>query len=717
MRLRSTMATLCALAAAGAAHAGTINYTTASTPACSAAQLARHDAIDGTQRGIDVYDPDGHFISWQEADGIFWRNWEPVDQFKHAFCGYQHHYSFYNPWYSGDEDDANKYLIPDPPFQFIINDAVAWGYSDPDDVHHCGTPQCIEAEVTHDQSYAGNPWFPHTDPATSPLNGRTLCTYGPWIADHGHGGRPEIHPSEAMWWTTTPTPAGVLRESRVVLMQDDSNRYDRRADFTPDLPSNIKPWSAWPRTAYLRHAFRVPQSGGVAEYLHVWESSRIRNITTGSNAALSADATTGTQHTLAFNGAARLTVVEHQPDANLGVVFDENTSLAGVHDVCRRSDGTLQGYVTLKSQFGVNDRGGEGYHELVLRRSTSAGDSPGTLAADKIAAAASAAPTAPVRDVSFDPASLRFGDDARGVRFSGDLLVELEPGASIASVHEGTRAVTTEVERGKRGGDVVRLVDVDLGSERVLTVAFASGVVVDQRLPGLAIDAELTLEPVAGEAPPAALDRAWGQLARTLGARAVARPAMFTPVAAWRAQLTPIYTARKDGRPSREDVFALARFLNDAAMKGTTSPLPLPRAIASLRWHGVDADKASATAYDQLAVIAAADRVSERAIGVELRDAFGSRVRREQTAPSHALVGDANALQRELLRLVAALANASPAQLAAPRADDADAAYASQASERGALDRLFRRAARDGVVTPAELAIQVELARRIDARH
>jgi hypothetical protein len=284
MNVRKLVVSIAMAVSAAAASAGTVDYSDANTPACSAAQAARFDFVHGKQSGLDVFDPDGYYIGWNEADGIFWRNWAPVDAYKRTVCGTLHAYSFYNPWYSGDEDDANKYIVPAPGFERFITDPIAWGLSDDADVHRCGASRCMEAEITPDQSYAGNPWFPQVEGVGSVLTGKSMCNYGPWIADYGHGGRPEIHPSEGMWWVAAPTPAGILQQTRVVLMQDDSNRYDRRADYTPDLPSSIKPWSAWPRTAYVRHAFKLPLGSTAQEYLHVYETARIRNITTALNA-------------------------------------------------------------------------------------------------------------------------------------------------------------------------------------------------------------------------------------------------------------------------------------------------------------------------------------------------------------------------------------------------------------------------------------------------
>lgn len=376
MRLLGTLAAgLCITAA----HAGTVNYSTTSTAACSAAQVNRHDAVFNSQHRVDAVDPDGHYISHYEADGELWRNWEPVDGYKHAVCGVQTDYGFYvGPWYgyAGEERDTNQFFFPDAPFQFLIDNAIAWGLSAPDSVRRsqCNNLPCIEGEVTYASEYESNPWLP-PHPG-SPLDERPVCAYGPWVADHGHDGRPEIHPTETIWWpmpVPTSTPH-VLRELRVVMLDDASYRYsDRTDDFEPDMPAGVKPWAGFPRTAHIRYAFRVPSQAAPPEYLHVMDSGRKQFVTTSADSALSADATEGSTHTLAINGVPRFTIVENQPDHELGAVFDLNPFLQNeLHDICKRSDGTLQGYATLKSRFGSINVSETGFHELILKHTSGA---------------------------------------------------------------------------------------------------------------------------------------------------------------------------------------------------------------------------------------------------------------------------------------------------------------------------------------------------------
>jgi len=707
--MRSTLARALAFAAAAQpAYAGFVDLSSATLPVCSSTQTTRFDAVWNTQATLDVYDPDGHYIGWTEADGIFWRNWEPVDAYKHAACGTQHHYSFYNPWYSGDEDDANKYVVPSAVFSHIITDPVAWGYSNAGDVHTCGGVQCFEAEITHDQSYAGNPWFPHTDPASSPINGKAMCNYGPWIADHGHGGRPEIHPSEAMWWRTAPTPAGLLHEIRVVLMQDDSNRYDRRADYTPDMPSNIKPWSGVPRTAYVRQAFRVPAVGGTPEYLHVYEAPRLRNVTTASNASLSPDATVGTQHVLRYDGATKLTVVEHQPDANLGVVFDETpATTTALHDICRRGDGQLQGYVTLRTQFGVNDRGGEGYHELVLHRTTSATDP----AAASAAKGSKAPPRKLVLGADVDWSTVQAETTPDGLRLVGDVLVRVVRDAPLRAVRTDDKAdVAYRLEpSAKRTHDLVRLAAIDLASGRRLAFEFASGETDGGDLPGLGVSAELSARAHAvGDAKDAALDTAWAALVARVDGERTARPASFVAVA-WTLEATPAFAPLKEGKVSPEDELAIAKRLNRDALAGRATPITLDRAVRRVAWSGASLRDAKSPWQRELAYADPA-ALAEDTVRLEIADAFGGEVVRTHRVASHALLGDADALAAALPALVGDLAG-SPT-LAAPAAGAEDD-YTTASRQHRQLAHLVVRDARDGVVTPDELAHLVALARSL----
>lgn len=692
----------------------TTGYTTAGTPMCNSAQVARHDRIRNDQHSVDVIDPDGSYIGSSEGDGELWRNWEPVDQFKHALCGTQDRYSYYvGPWYgyAGAEADSNKFVVPSLPFRHLIEDAVNLGFTDSDAVSDCRGSRCMEAEITPDEADAGNPWFPHVDGA-SVLDRKPLCVYGPWIADHGHGGKAEIHPSEAHWWPTIPTPAGLLSESRVLLMHDDSNRFDERVDdFTPDMPAQIKPWSAAPRTAHVRHAFLVPQSGGSEQFLHVWNPSRFRHVT-----PTQADVTTGTRHTLKFNGTPRFTIVEQAGvlEQNLSVAFDEKLSAFGVHDVCRRTDGMLQGYALLRTQFSLNSSGGEGFQEILLRRSNSSTDAGASLQMAADAKLATPQAKQPLIDSNADLATLRLVKDSRGVRLVGDLVATLAPGTAIKATHDelgGKIAMSIEHDAERSKLNLVRLRDLDLSSGSELRAVFDSGETVKGHLPGLGVAAQLEAKPNARETNASELDAAWDAMVASMAAKPVRRPAEFVQFEHWDVTATPQFAAMKNGRVASEDIYDVASLLNRAALKGEdTSLVTLARAISAIAWRdGDEKTEGGTTELAYKARFGPAAAPSHRRVTLTMSNVFGSSIKRSLTVHSHGLVS-IDALRQT--KLVAALAGVNANDLKAPDASDAEAQFAPLASERGMLGQLLVRSARDGVLTPDELAAQVRVARK-----
>lgn len=137
----------------------------------------------------------------------YYNNWYPNDVYKQTLCGKLHRFGVYDGgWPEADEMDWNNFIIPNLPYRFIWSDTLIYADSlDPLFWKKCGnTRECVEAELTPDQRFYENPWFPKTD-EISPLEnenarGPTVCTYGPWIRERIHHGRPEIHPSELIWW-------------------------------------------------------------------------------------------------------------------------------------------------------------------------------------------------------------------------------------------------------------------------------------------------------------------------------------------------------------------------------------------------------------------------------------------------------------------------------------------------------------------------------------
>lgn len=325
--------------------------TTNTVDICTDQEKTDWEFASSATLGIVGRDPVGHQIGSFPANrrGVG-RNWYPADGFKHILCGKLHHFNFYDGW--GDEADWNNFIIPNPEFAHLIADLLPLGT---DEWHDCdGQNDCMEAELTPDEHFYHNPWFPKgsgDEGAESFLEGQEICTYGPWVWEEAHGNRPEIHPSELYWWRE-----GNNGPFTLMLLQDDSNRFDRQGNYFGGAGQTWwRPWSEFPRTGEFKIAFEVNPNAD--PLIFDIRSLAERNIVTQEDGEASRDADDGRLHAIKYNGNFAVFVNERQTlDGNLGVRFDQ---------VCRNEDNTrLQGYLNLTAKTGRGDRGEEGFYVL-----------------------------------------------------------------------------------------------------------------------------------------------------------------------------------------------------------------------------------------------------------------------------------------------------------------------------------------------------------------
>jgi hypothetical protein len=199
------------------------------------------------QLAVDVVDPLGHNIGLSRAG-----RYQPVDGQKHILVGEFDHYGFYKPPFGiGAEADINVHIFPDKPFRFLLNHvADAPGF----DKGHLqkrqrGQGYCVECEIT--PGFTHSVYFPTGTiiDIPSPLVGRKIGAYGPWVHDNGHGGRPEIHPCQFLWWQEEEP-----RFRRYFLFsQDGSDRFSRAEHF--DGPVK-RPWTTSPYRVNIIVALR-----------------------------------------------------------------------------------------------------------------------------------------------------------------------------------------------------------------------------------------------------------------------------------------------------------------------------------------------------------------------------------------------------------------------------------------------------------------------------
>jgi len=543
------------------------------TDVCSPAQEKKWTAVRDDTLGASAFDPMGHTIGKRPARKfVFLNNWYPLDVVKQTVCGDLFRYDFYDGL--GKEADWNNFVVPSASFTRLLNDARA--YAKQGAVRDCGAPHnCFEAEITPQQNFLENTYFPPRRGASSPRVGQPICLYGPWVAEKLHGDRPEIHPSEVVWWRE---PIDGEPHHFFLLVQDDSNRFDREGDFGGASVPGWLPWSQFPRSAALRVAFEWKVSDP-ARTLNIHFQGQ--HVVTGS---------AGRDHTLQYQGKPVIRLIERQADEkDVGVDFV---------DVCRDASATLlRGYVQISAKFGKGDRDDkEGF--AVLR--VGPGDSvlpQLRTAGPRVTARSPRRAEATDRPRLLVDLELEFPPDAR--RAPDDSVVR------DATLPSGRRLPVPTPMPGRRA--VIEGVPVEPG---VVTVGLQSGRQVPIALPALGVAPLVTREtPELGAADPSA----WESLMGSAGARAPAArarlPQNLTLQASpkWTVSSQIEYAPRRDGEVAAEDGSSLSEELNSIVRRGAARELSGSQKLFSTRW-----------------TFSATDLTTERPVPVIVNDAAGA---------------------------------------------------------------------------------------------
>lgn len=286
-------------------------------------------------------------------------NWYPIRTEKQHFTGIVSRFGVSN---FGDESDWNIHLIPENGFEDFISDAIPYRsgkWNTAADGRYT-----VEAEITPDEHRYGNPWFTNSGSKTSLLNKR-ITVYGPFVREEAHGNHPEIHPSEQIWWKQSDNTHIVL------LLNDDSNRFDDRADtvvrngttttvikgdYTARRVTSYayQPWSPNKKQeAEIWVAFELnPDLGGLKVDLQTLDAHNFyKNI-------VSADVAQGDRYSISYKGNTVLTV---QESAGL----DPFTSITFRNVCMNTATGKLQGYIVIHTAVG-NGNGDEGFVALQI---------------------------------------------------------------------------------------------------------------------------------------------------------------------------------------------------------------------------------------------------------------------------------------------------------------------------------------------------------------
>jgi FG-GAP-like repeat len=377
--LRLTLITFLtnAIFGSGIVQAQAIDYS--NCPTCTTQDITFISEVNTLYQGIKGFNPSVpstyNLIGNRKYSGsgypvlnsFFGENWYPIRTEKQHLTGTLQRFGVSN---YGDESDWNIHIVPDPVFSPMVSEAIPYRrdnwYADGNWNISPDGRIMIEAEITPDEHRYGNPWFNNFSHQSSLVN-RKVSVYGPFVREEAHGNHPEIHPCEQIWWKEGDNAYMVL------LMNDDSNRFDDRADtvvtqngksvtikgdYTPRRVTTYayQPWSPnRNQEAEVWVAFELnPAQGGLK--LDVQAMDRYNFY---GNAAYP-DVAAGDKYSITYNGNVVLTVQESADlDPNLGVQFK---------NVCYNpATGILQGYVVLNTSVG-NGNGREGFVVLHINK-------------------------------------------------------------------------------------------------------------------------------------------------------------------------------------------------------------------------------------------------------------------------------------------------------------------------------------------------------------
>lgn len=555
------------------------------------------------QMGVAGKDLFGHKIYCPPGERFFLHldNWFPLSGRKETLCGRLDHFNYYiPPWIAfSHELDWNNYMIPDNAHSWLIDqpkNVYLKAGIDLSEWHTCGDNDCMEAEITPTGSFVNPPenfWFPkYLD--DSPLEGMNICTYGAWVGDGSHNYRPEIHPSEMIWWKGEADGTGIAESDyeRVKLLlsetggdvyylmvvMDDSDRLGSENNFDFDCgrpPAGWQPWASVPHDFGFRLAFSAPITGGltIEPQQIVVQVLRQHNLTQGYG-----DMDDGDTHDLIIDGKKILEVRESGAGKeDIGVGFDFRKDTNG---------NNIEGYVTLSGR--VN---GDSY--VVLRVLNIPGNAyfEWTGEIDDMRPI----PIPPVIYPAFlDDECLRYDYSVAGLQLN---CFKLKPenleDASIQKIWFQDKDL-----RSKRKSLGFSIVDqethpwirvdgpVPVMDNLEFYIELDTGETISLDIPGIALDAQITDQRAVRTMP---LEHsAWQQIVNAASQdRIVEMPSSVAleEVELWQFEITPAYTSLKNGTSMKEDESLIGEKLTEALQQnnprklsqlfGTTEPVDI----------------------------------------------------------------------------------------------------------------------------------------------
>lgn len=406
--------------------------------------------VQGAQLGVQARNREGgDWVGLTAATDGF-HDWAPFDDFKTTICGRLASFATFEPARENPllrflpeipEHDWNIIVVPTADSIFderfkLAQRLMERGHEG--DLEECNGSACFEAEVTPHRALlranAANEWL------SSSRRGQTICTFGPWVGDGGHGYRPEIHPAERIWWRDGA-------RLKLLFVQDASQRFTDHRQFQWGVTSEPGRWQPWARPG-LQGEFRIAfdlAKGSKVEF-------RVDQLLDGSTLGVHPPvADTRPVFSLTQNGVevglvnVRLGVAASADRLELDL---SRLDVAPV-EMCERSDGTLQGYLSLHDRVGQRYQDGEGFDAFEVVAPSSVGRIP-TVETDS-----ACSPSTPQDPASDDHDLLRLAVRivAREEEVGGQLSTEsLRPQSTESTLTDLLRAATeSEIRLGGTG--------------------------------------------------------------------------------------------------------------------------------------------------------------------------------------------------------------------------------------------------------------------------
>jgi len=333
---------------------------------CDARQIGEWQFVAREQMRVQARGRSGNDWVGLTAATDGFHDWAPFDDFKTTICGALGIFGTFEPNRQKEllrflpeipEHDWNVILIPtarsifDERFR-LARRLMERGHEG--DLVSCGGTPCFEAEITPQgrllKANAAGGWL------TACRRGQTLCAFGPWVGDGGHGYRPEIHPAERIWWRDG-------ERLKLLAVQDASQRFrDHRQFQWADTrePSRWHPWAAPSMQGEFRVAFEAA-AGGAAPVEFMVEQMLDANVRGVTPPVAAADMQYAFTHQGTDVGTVRVRLGLGATSERLELAL--STLDIAPDDVCLRPDGrTLQGYLRLHDVIGYRHQEGEGFN-------------------------------------------------------------------------------------------------------------------------------------------------------------------------------------------------------------------------------------------------------------------------------------------------------------------------------------------------------------------